>query len=210
MTIKLIPVSTNNPKNTLQVKLEFMHGDADAYTHKTFDIRIPNTDNKELLIGRILEGISTGIDLMDEDGYTTCPFVMDDDDWNETNLDLTTSIPLVGSKVHFVTVIKHKYSTERKIKIGTVIAANNDIVTVEYEGSQYLVPNTEDDIAPEASIAVLVDGLQCTFTVDGVEVQFEGTGDCTRDGDGTAQASFDTVTYFDENGNKFNVTGFYF
>ncbi len=208
MTIKLIPVSTKNPTNLLRVMMEYMHGDADAYTNETFDIALPNVDNKEELIGRVLEGISYGLDLMDEYNCVTTPFIIHDDDWNSSNID-EDGIPLVGAKVHFVREIKHdKYWTETRFDIGTVVEANTYTVTVEFNGSTYVVPNNEDSIAPESATAVIVDGLECKFTVDGIEVHIEGEGDCTCDGAGYARPGIDEIIYFDENGHKFTVANY--
>lgn len=207
MTIKLTPVSTKNPTNLLRVKLSFMHGDADAYTSDSFDVHLPTVENKNDLIGRILHGISIGLDLMDDDNYPECPFMVAHEDWNTSNM--VDGIPLIGTKVQFVYEVKHSdWWTERCIDTGTVVEANEDTVTVEFNDSKYVVPNDEDHIAPENSVAIIVDGNECTFIVDGTQVSFNGQGDCTCDGQRSAQPSFDEVIYFDENGNKFTVSGF--
>lgn len=206
--IKLTPATMPTQKNKLSVKLEFMHGDADAYTNETFNIHIPPDSNKEELIGRIMGCISYSMDLADDNTYDTSPFVVGDDDWNDSNCDPETGIPVVGAKVHFVLEVKHEFWTDTEIHVGTIVEANADTVTVEMNGSKYVVPNDEDHIAPEASIVIDQDGNQISFKVDGVQVSIETQGDCTCDGQRSASSSFGEVLYFDENGTKFKVSGF--
>jgi len=209
MAVKLTPaVPSANPKNTLRVKLEFMHGDADGYTNETYSFTLPESQNKEELIDRIMEGISTGLDWMDDDSYHPAPFIMNDEDWNSTNINEDTGIPIVGAKLHFVNEVQHKYSVERQMKFGTVVEANEDVTILECDGTKYEIPSGEDNIAPEAAIPIVVDGYQCRFTIEGTEIRFEGQGDHTCDHQVAASGSIDEVTYFDENGTMFNVSGY--
>lgn len=206
MPVKLTPATPSaNPKNALRVKVEFMHGDADGYSNETFTIQ--NVPQNEELIARIIEGISTGLELIEEDSYSV-PFIMNDEDWNSTNIDEETGIPLVGAKLHFIHEVPHKYYIERQMKFGTVVEANEDVTIIESDGTKYEIASGENNIAPETAIPIVVDGYQCRFTIDGIEVRFEGEGDHTCDNQHAASASFDGITYFDENGTEFVVSGY--
>ena len=208
MTIKLTPAKNQDPANVLRLVIRFMHGDADAYTYAAFDIKMPETDLKEQLIDRILKGVDCGLDLLTDTDYS--PFVIEEFDWNSSNQD-SNGIPLVGSKIYFVHEVQHKYWKERRIDLGTVVDTSGDeTVSVEFNGSTYVVPIDENNIAPETAIPIFVDGMQCKFTVDGVDVSFETQGDCTCDGSVSAYPSLSEVFYFDENGNKFIVSNFSF
>lgn len=202
MPVKLTPAT---PKNTLRVKVQFMHGDADGYTNETFSIK--NVPQNEELISRIIEGISTGLDLMEEDSYSV-PFIMNDEDWNSTNIDEETGIPLVGEKLHFIHEVPHTYYIERQMKFGTVVEANEDVTIIESDGIKYEIASGEDNIAPETAIPILIDGRSGKFTIDGIEVRFEGQGDHTCDNQYAASSSIDSITYFDANGTEFNVSGY--
>lgn len=209
MTITLTPaVLSNNPSNTLRIKIEFMHGDADGYSHNTFNYKLPEVQNKEELIANILEGISTGLDWMDEDGYHFSPFIMKDEDWNSTNIDEETGIPLVGVKLQFLYEEQLQYRVDRKILIGTVVEASEDVIVFDCNGTKYEIQQSSNNIAPESAIPIIVDGYQGKFTIDGVEIRFEGTGDHTSDNQFAASASIDEVHYFDASGTMFDVSGY--
>lgn len=207
MTIKFTPLYSPTPTNQLNVKLEFMHGDADVYTNKTFKINITSEiTNKEEHIERIMNCIMTGLELIDN--YDTSPFVVGDNDWNDSNCDEETGIPKIGSIVQFLTEIDHMYWKEPKIYIGTVIDANDKTVTVEFENLTFVVPNNENYIAPESSIAINRNGNEFNFCIDGSIVCIETEGDCTTDYQMPAVASIELVEYYNENGELFNVSGF--
>lgn len=206
MTVKLTPATpSSKPKNALRVKVEFMHGDADGYSNETFTIN--NVPQNEELIARIIEGISTGLDLMEEDSYSV-PFIMNDEDWNSTNIDEETGIPLVGAKLHFIHEVHHTYYIERQIKFGTVVEANEDVTIIESDGTKYEITSGEDNIAPESAIPIIINGRDGKFTIDGIEVRFEGQGDHTCDNQYAASSRIDSITYFDANGTEFNVSGY--
>lgn len=207
MQVKLTPaVPADNPKNTLRVKLEFMHGDADGYTNETFNIQ--NVPMNEELITKIIKGIEIGLDWISEDSGCQAPFIMNDNDWNNTNIDEETGIPIVGAKLHFVNEIQHKYYTERKIKLGTVVEANEDIIIIESDGVKYVIENGDDVIAPEIAIPVIVDGYDCKFTIDGIKVQFNGQSDHTTDNQYPAYGSIDGMVYFDATGSMYNISNY--
>jgi hypothetical protein len=209
MAIKLTPaVPSTNPKNTLRVKVEFMHGDADGYSNETFSIQ--NVPQNEELISRIIEGISIGLAWMDEDDWHRAPFLMNDDDWNSTNMDEETGIPLVGTNIHFINEVQRTYSVDRQMKSGTVIDGTEEVlIIIGNDGTKYEIPNNEDLYAPSAAIPIIVDGYCGSFSIEGIDVRFEGQGDHTADNQFAASGSIDEVTYFDANGTMFNVSGYY-
>lgn len=204
MTVKLIPLHLPTPTNQLNVKLEFMHGDGDVYTNKMFNIHIPaEITNKEEHIECIMTCIMTGLELIDN--YDTSPFVFGENDWNDSNCDEETGIPKIGSIVQFLTEIDHVYWKEPKIYIGKVIDANDKTVTVEFGNLTFSVPNNENHIAPESSIAINRNGSEFNFSINDSIVRIETDGDCTTDYQMPAVASIELVEYYNENGEHFNV-----
>lgn len=60
------PVTERNPKNTFRFDMEFMHGDADAYTNKVFDIKADDQDTLNHWLLAIELNQSSGRDGTDE------------------------------------------------------------------------------------------------------------------------------------------------
>lgn len=205
---KLVMAETLNPCSILRIKLQHEHGDADATTYTTSDIELSGGQSRVDVIQTIIDGINRGLDLMDEDSWES-PFLFDEEvDWNETNINTTTGIPIVGAQLIFNC---DEDDDCPEYVIGTVVGVSEEdgILVLEHEGTKYEKElDSMVQFAPANSIVIEVDGYQINFTVDGIEINAEGESDCTADGQFAARSFITEVLYFDENGIQFKVVDF--
>ncbi len=204
---KLVIAETLNPCSVLRIKLQHEHGDADATTYTTSNVKFSDGQSRVDVIQTIIDGINRGLELIDEDSWGS-PFLFNEEvDWNETNINTETGTPLIGAQLLF----DCDDGGCPEYAIGTVVDVNEDdgILVLEHDGVKYKKEiDSIDQYAPANAIVIEVDGYQIEFTVDGMKVHAEGEGDCTADGQFAARSFIAEVQYFDENGIQFNVVDF--